>query len=214
MLNVERQSQPQQLVQQTVSMPATYHVPRGPAAVANISAPRSTVATPIVRANTGQAVPTTRPGCVYLRKFIVNEQMQCNENKSILINVSIYDVFFNSNTPISNPQWPPKTTSVVYAQRHPSPQVSRVSRPSSTVYTGQQPRLITPTSQGRPVQAAMVTGSPSRLMTPILQTNSSITRLPVPQNRPPTPQVVTVTQTSQPGRSSSQTIQVNHPNMM
>lgn len=65
MLNVERQSQPQPLAQQTVSMPATYHVPRGPAAVANISAPRSTVATPIVRANTGQTVPTTRPRYIY-----------------------------------------------------------------------------------------------------------------------------------------------------
>jgi len=54
---VERQNQPQtqQVTQQTV-MPATYHVPRGPAAVANISAPRSMVATPIVRANTGQSV--------------------------------------------------------------------------------------------------------------------------------------------------------------
>lgn len=61
---VERQNQQQtqQLTQQTVNMPATYHVPRGPAAVANISAPRSTVATPIVRANTGQTVPTTRSG--------------------------------------------------------------------------------------------------------------------------------------------------------
>jgi hypothetical protein len=127
----------------------------------------------------------------------------------LFIYIIIYFFFFDSNTPISNPQWPPKTTSVVYAPRHPSPQVSRVPRPSSTAYTGQQPRLITPTSQGRPIQATMVTGSPSRLMTPILQTNSSITRLPVAQNRPPTPQVVTVSQTSQPGRSSSQTIQVN-----
>lgn len=118
--------------------------------------------------------------------------------------------FFNSNTTISNPQWQPKTTSVVYAQsqRHPTPAVSRVSRPSS-VYTGQQPRLITPTSQGRSVQAT-IPGSPSRLITPILQTNNSITtRLPLAQSRPPTPQVVTVTQTSQPGRSSTQTIQVN-----
>lgn len=58
---VERQNQPQPQLTQTVSMPATYHVPRGPAAVANISAPRSTtVATPIVRANS-QTVPTTRP---------------------------------------------------------------------------------------------------------------------------------------------------------
>lgn len=176
MLNtVDRQNQPQTqpLTQQAV-MPATYHVPRGPAAVANISAPRSTVATPIVRANIGQTVSTTRPG----------------------------------NTPISNPQWQPKT-SVVYTpsvpQRHPAPPVSRVSRPSSALYTGQQTRLITPTSQGRSVQA-MVTGSPSRLIAPILQTNN-ITRLPVAQSRPPTPQIVTVSQTSQPGRSSNQTIQ-------
>ncbi|XP_025155797.1 histone deacetylase complex subunit SAP130-A isoform X2 [Harpegnathos saltator] len=174
MLNtVERQNQSQSQLSQ-VNMPATYHVPRGPAAVANISAPRSTVATPIVRANTGQTVSTTRP----------------------------------CNTTISNPQWQPKTTSVVYAQsqRHPTPPVNRGSRPSS-VYTAQQPRLITPTSQGRSVQAT-ITGSPSRLITPILQTNNSITtRLPLIQNRPPTPQVVTVTQTSQSGRSSTQTIQ-------
>lgn len=68
---VERQNQPQQLLQQTqqvTNMPATYHVPRGPAAVANISAPRSTVATPIVRANTGQTVPTTRSGYVHSTK--------------------------------------------------------------------------------------------------------------------------------------------------
>ncbi|XP_029661889.1 histone deacetylase complex subunit SAP130-B isoform X2 [Formica exsecta] len=160
-------------------MPATYHVPRGAAAVANISAPRSTVATPIVRANTGQTVPTTRP----------------------------------SNTSISNPQWQSKT-SVVYAQsvpqRHSAPPVSRVSRPPTTIYTGQQTRLITPASQGRSVQA-MVTGTPSRLITPILQTNN-ITRLPLPQSRPPTPQVVTVSQTSQPGRSSTQTIQPSQSN--
>ncbi|XP_025991059.1 histone deacetylase complex subunit SAP130-A isoform X2 [Solenopsis invicta] len=184
---VERQIPPQttQLSSNTivhpVSMPATYHVPRGPAAVANISAPRSTVATPIVRTNAGQIVPTTRPG-----------------------------------TPISNPQWQPKTTSVaLYAQpqRHPTPITgSRITRPSSTVYTGQQPRLITPgmiTNQGRSVQATMVTGSPSRLIAPVLQTN--LTRHPVAQNRPPTPQVVTVSQTSQPTRSSAQTIQPTQP---
>ncbi|XP_012541477.1 histone deacetylase complex subunit SAP130-A isoform X3 [Monomorium pharaonis] len=161
-------------------MPATYHVPRGPAAVANISAPRSTVATPIVRTSTGQIVPATRPG----------------------------------NTPISNPQWQPKTTSVaLYAQpqRHPTPLVgSRVVRPSpTTVYTGQQSRLISPgmiANQGRSVQATMVTGSPSRLIAPVLQT-TNLTRHPVAQNRPPTPQVVTVSQTSQPTRSSAQTIQ-------
>ncbi|XP_024891735.1 uncharacterized protein LOC112467375, partial [Temnothorax curvispinosus] len=61
---VERQNPPQaQISSHPVSMPATYHVPRGPAAVANIAAPRSsTVATPIIRTNTGQIVPTTRPG--------------------------------------------------------------------------------------------------------------------------------------------------------
>ncbi|KAG5316838.1 SP130 deacetylase, partial [Acromyrmex insinuator] len=172
---VERQIPPQTQLPHPVTIPATYHVPRGPAAVANISAPRSTVATPIVRTNIGQIVPATRPG---------------------------------SNTPISNPQWQPKTTSVaLYAQpqRHPTPSVSRVSRPSSTVYTGQQPRLITPASQARSVQATMVAGSSSRLIAPVLQTN--LTRHPVAQNRPPTPQVVTVSQTSQPIRSSTQTIQ-------
>ncbi|XP_018394604.1 PREDICTED: histone deacetylase complex subunit SAP130-A isoform X2 [Cyphomyrmex costatus] len=173
---VERQIPSQTQLPHPVTIPATYHVPRGPAAVANISAPRSTtVATPIIRTNIGQIVPVTRSG----------------------------------NTPISNPQWQPKTTSVaLYAQpqRHPAPSVSRVSRPSSTtVYTGQQPRLITPASQARSVQATMVAGSSSRLIAPVLQTN--LTRHPVAQNRPPTPQVVTVSQTSQPIRSSTQTIQ-------
>ncbi|XP_012150856.2 uncharacterized protein LOC100882641 isoform X2 [Megachile rotundata] len=185
---VERQNPPQaqQLLQQTqqvTGIPATYHVPRGPAAVANISAPRSTVATPIVRANTGQTIPTTRPGI---------------------------------STTISSPQWQPKT-SVVYAQpqRHPAPPVSRVSRPPSTVYSSQQPRLITPTGQGRSVQATMVTGvpgTPSRLIAPVLQANNSITRLPVSQNRPTTPQVASISQTTQPGRPTTQTIQPNQSN--
>ncbi|XP_043664949.1 histone deacetylase complex subunit SAP130 [Vespula pensylvanica] len=183
---VERQNQQaQQLPQQSqqiTNMPATYHVPRGPAAVANISAPRSTVATPIVRANAGQTVPTTRAGI---------------------------------NTTVSNPQWQPKTTSVVYAQpqRHPTPPVSRVStRPPSAVYSGQQPRLITQTNQGRSVQATMVTGvpgTPSRLIAPILQTSNNITRLPVAQNRPPAAQVANISQPSQAGRSSTQAIQPN-----
>lgn len=238
----QNQSQSQQLTQ--VSMPATYHVPRGPAAVANISAPRSTVATPIVRANTGQTVPITRSWyvfCTYIHKYLHVPKTELENNKlnnnskiqiilikemwvyvlvciytikgfcgQFALEVISYIIFLNSNTTISNPQWQPKTTSVVYAQpqRHPTPPVNRVSRPSS-VYTGQQPRLITPTNQGRSVQAT-ITGSPSRLITPILQTNNSITtRLPLAQSRPPTPQVVTVTQTSQPGRSSTQTIQVN-----
>lgn len=184
---MERQTQPQaqqllQQAQQVTNIPATYHVPRGPAAVANISAPRSTVATPIVRANTGQAIPTTRAG----------------------------------STTIPNSQWQPKTTPVVYAQpqRHTAPPVSRIPRLPSSVYTGQQPRLITPTSQGRSVQATTVTGvpgTPSRLIAPVLQANNSITRLPVAQSRPPAPQVSNISQTTQPGRSSTQSIQPNQP---
>jgi len=116
---------------------------------------------------------------------------------------------FRSNTPISTHQWQSKITSVIYAQpqRHPTPPVSKVSRPSSTVYTGHQTRLITSTSQGRSVQA-MATGGSSRLITPTLHANSNVARLPVAQNRLPTPQVVTVSQTSQSGKSSTQSIQV------
>lgn len=119
---------------------------------------------------------------------------------------------FRISTTISNPQWQPKT-SVVYAQpqRHPTPPVGRVSRPPTTVYASQQPRLITPTGPGRSVQATMVTGvpgAPSRLIAPVLQANNSITRLPVSQSRPTAPQVTNISQSTQPGRSSAQTIQV------
>ncbi|XP_015604837.1 histone deacetylase complex subunit SAP130-A isoform X2 [Cephus cinctus] len=182
---VERQSQSQgqqqgQQSQQIVTtIPATYHVPRGPAAVANISAPRSTVATPIVRASTGQSIPIARPG---------------------------------PNTTVSNPQWQPKTTSVVYAQpqRHPVPPVSRVTtRAPTAAYAGQQPRLVSPT-QGRPVQATVVTGvpgAPSRLITPVLQANNNIARLTVAQSKPPTPQVTSIAQLPQQGRPATQTLQ-------
>lgn len=125
----------------------------------------------------------------------------------------LFFAYFRINTAISNPQWQPKTTSVVYAQpqRHSTPPVNRISRPPSTVYTSQQPRLITPTGQGRSVQATMVTGvpgTPSRLIAPVLQANNSITRLPVTQSRPSAPQISNISQTTQPGRSSTQTIQV------
>lgn len=96
-------------------------------------------------------------------------------------------------------------------QRHSALPVSRVSRPQSTVYASQQPRLITPSSQGRSVQATMVTGvpgTPSRLIAPVLQANNNITRLPVSQSRPSAPQVSNISQTTQPGRSTAQTIQV------
>lgn len=94
---VERQNQPQaqQLLQQTQqvsNMPATYHVPRGPAAVANISAPRSTVATPIVRANTGQTIPTTRPGYIYyiiFKRYIMYIYIY---NICIMYNIYVYNL--------------------------------------------------------------------------------------------------------------------------
>ncbi|XP_046736475.1 mucin-5AC isoform X1 [Diprion similis] len=180
MLNsVERQrDQPQQTPQIVSSIPATYHVPRGPAAVANISAPRSTVATPIVRASTSQPVPISRPG---------------------------------PNTTSSSTQWQPKATSVVYAtqpQRHIAPAVSRVTKPVTPVYSSQQTRLITPPS-GRPVQATVVTGvssAPARLVAPVLQSSSTITRIPVTQSRLPIPQI---NLTPQLGRSLAQTIPTN-----
>ncbi|KAK0091527.1 hypothetical protein PV326_003076 [Microctonus aethiopoides] len=189
MLNtVERQSQPQsqvqaQVAQQVVTtIPATYHVPRGPAAVANISAPRSTVATPIVKASGGQpVVPISRTGVA---------------------------------TTVSNTTWPTKT-SVVYAQpqRHVMPPVSRVTtRPSPAVYSGQQPRLVVST-QARPIQGAVVAGAPTgstpRLLTPVLQPNNTITRIPVSQTRPTGPQVANITSTVQTVRHQPQTLQTN-----
>lgn len=65
-INIDQQgqAQPGQQTQQIVTnIPSTYHVPRGPAAVANISAPRATIATPLVKA-ASQTI--TRPGLVYL----------------------------------------------------------------------------------------------------------------------------------------------------
>ena len=70
-MNIERQGQTQtgQGTQQIVtSIPSTYHVPRGPAAVANISTPRATIATPLVKA-VSQTI--TRPGLVYFNKYFV-----------------------------------------------------------------------------------------------------------------------------------------------
>ncbi|XP_012275254.1 histone deacetylase complex subunit SAP130 isoform X2 [Orussus abietinus] len=183
---LERQGQVQVSQQsqqnQQVSIPSTYHVPRGPAAVANISAPRSTVATPIVKASGGQSISASRP-----------------------------------NTTVSNPQWQQsKTASVVYAQpqRHLVSPVSRIAtKTPSTVYSGQQPRLVNAT-QGRSIQGTMVTGisgAPSRLIAPVLQPNTSATRLPVVQSKIPTCQTMTVTQTniSQTGRPAVQTLQSN-----
>ena len=103
----------------------------------------------------------------------------------------------------------------MYAQptRHPIPPVSRIAtRLPAAVYSGQQPRLVSPV-QGRPVQATMITGvqgAPARLIAPVLQTNNNVARIPTVQvqTRPPTPQVSSITTTVQPGRPPTQTIQV------
>ncbi|XP_043271658.1 histone deacetylase complex subunit SAP130 isoform X2 [Venturia canescens] len=184
---VDRQTQPQvqQQTQQTqqivTSIPATYHVPRGPAAVANISAPRSTVATPIVRACTGQVVPISRPG---LNTSSANPQWQSKTTSVVYAQ--------------------PQRHSVPPVNRI-------TTRPPTAVYSGQQqPRLVTPV-QGRPVQATMVTGvqgQPSRLIAPVLQTNNNIARIPVAA-RPTTPQVSNITTTIQPGRPLTQPLQAN-----
>ncbi|XP_057337772.1 mucin-2 [Microplitis mediator] len=193
MVTVDRQGQPQmqipssqppQTTQQVVtSIPATYHVPRGPAAVANISAPRSTVATPIVRASTGQSVvPISRVGVT---------------------------------AAVTNTQWPTKAPMVhTQPQRLPVPPVSRVTtRPPTAVYSGQQPRLVAP-AQSRPIQTTVVanvsTGAPSRLLTPVLQSNSAITRIPVAQPRATGTQIVNTTTAVQAAiRHPSQPIQLS-----
>ncbi|XP_003427527.1 histone deacetylase complex subunit SAP130 isoform X2 [Nasonia vitripennis] len=205
---IERQGQTQvqqgtQQTQQIVtSIPSTYHVPRGPAAVANISTPRATVATPLVRAiSAGQPIPISRPGLIITSSSV--------------------------STTVPSTQWQAKTTSLVYAQtqRHPVPVVNRPpTRPVTTVYTSQpqaqpqgqqQPRLVSPSqvSVGRPVQATVVTATPSRLIAPVLQAQNNsggvTARLPTPA-RPPTTQVVTsIANVSQAGRAVAQTIQPN-----
>ncbi|XP_051174403.1 histone deacetylase complex subunit SAP130-A [Leptopilina boulardi] len=190
--NVERQSQPpiQEQQQQIVtSIPATYHVPRGPAAVANISSPRATVATPIVRSTTGQTVPISRPPG--LSTTVASQQWPA---KTPYLYVP--------------PQRHPNL-----------PIVQRVTRPimATTVYSGgQQPRIVTPTP-GRPIQAVQaavvtavpgVSGAPCRLRAPVLQTNNNIVpRINVPQARPTTPQE-SVAQISQVPRTIPQPIQL------
>lgn len=65
MPTIERSTQPQ--AQQSTSQPqvvttiSNFHVPLGPAAVANISTPRGTLATPLVRPiSASQAIPIAR----------------------------------------------------------------------------------------------------------------------------------------------------------
>lgn len=193
--NVERQSNQsasQEQQQVVTSIPATYHVPRGPAAVANISSPRATVATPIVRSTAGQTVPISRPG----------------------VSTTVASPQWPTKTPYL--YVPPQRHPLPIVQRVTRPTMA------STVYSGsqqqqqQQPRIVTPTP-GRPVQAVQAavvtavpgvsTAAPCRLRAPVLQTNNNVPRLPLPQARPPTPQD-TVPQISPSPRTISQPIQL------
>ncbi|XP_014234757.1 histone deacetylase complex subunit SAP130-B [Trichogramma pretiosum] len=219
MINVERQAQTQlqqggQTTQQIVtSIPSTFHVPRGPAAVANISTPRATVATPL--RTLSQPISISRPGTVKLTPFqgYPARISAVDFSKPKIVNVD------RTNTTVSNTvQWQPKG-SVVYAApqrtdtgpRHTVPVVSRqgtrpavftaiaqqTSQPQAQSMTPQiqtqptpsQPRLINQTqvSMGGPIQRTVVTSIPTKLVTPVLQP----TRLPTPPTRPPTPQVIT-----------------------
>lgn len=130
-----------------------------------------------------------------------------------LLNVNISNFFSVSTTVAATPHWQQKT-SVVYAQpqRHQGPIVNRLTtRPPTTVYGSQQPRLVTQ-MQCRPVQTANivtgVTGAPTRPIPPVLQAANNITRLTTPPARPSTPQGTSITQVTQVARPITQTIQV------
>lgn len=100
---------------------------------------------------------------------------------------------------------------IVYAssqQQQTQPQQAQ-NQQTQPLLQQSQPRLVSP-SPGRSVQATVVTATPSRLMTPVIQTqNNNITaRIPT-LTRPTTPQVVTsISQGSQGTRPVAQIIQV------
>ena len=113
----------------------------------------------------------------------------------------------SANPSVASQQWQSKTSATyVPPQRYPVPSVSRVAaRTPATVYSGaQQSRLSTPSTQGRPVQTAVVSGipgAPSRLIAPVLQTNSNVARVSITQAKSAVPQASTVQQvTAQPAR--------------
>lgn len=148
-------------------------------------------------------------------------------------------MLFSVSTTVPSTQWQAKNTSVVYApaqqqqQRHPVPVVNRAAgsarpivyassqqsqqqqsqaqnQPAQSQVTQSQPRLVSPSQVGRSIQATVVTATPSRLITPVIQTqNNNITaRLPS-SARPATPQIVTsLPQSSQGARPVTQIIQV------
>ncbi|XP_033216137.1 histone deacetylase complex subunit SAP130-A [Belonocnema kinseyi] len=183
--NVERQPQPQsQEVQQVVtSIPATYHVPRGPAAVASISTPRATIATPIVR-STGQAVPISRPG---VSATVPSSQWPPK---------TPYLYVPPQRHPLPIVQRVTTRPAVYSSVQQPRLVTSVPGRPVQAV----QAAVVT----GLP-------GAPCRLRAPILQTNNNVARLPVAPTRP-TAQLEQVPQISQSPRAvSSQPIQLTQP---
>ncbi|XP_034941423.1 histone deacetylase complex subunit SAP130-B [Chelonus insularis] len=184
---VDRQVQPQvqvqsssQTTQQVVTTIPTYHVPRGPAAVANISAPRSTVATPIVRASTGQSVvPISRAG---VTSAVSNAQWPAK-----------------TSVVYTQPQRhavPPVTRITTRSPAVYSGQQPRLVAPV-------QARPI------QAVVASVPAGTPSRLLTPVLPSNNAIARIPVSQTRPTGPQVINTTTSVQAVRHQPQTLQTS-----
>ncbi|XP_015109308.1 histone deacetylase complex subunit SAP130-A isoform X2 [Diachasma alloeum] len=182
---VERQNpspgQNQGVQQVVTTIPATYHVPRGPAAVANISAPRSTVATPIVRASGGAAVvPIARPGA----PTTVTATQWPPKTSVVYAPPQRHPV-----PPVTRVTTRPQA---VYTSQQPQlvPQ-SQIRPVQATVVT------------------ATVSGAAPRLLTPVLQSTNALTRIPVPQVRPAIPLVSTAAVA--PSRHPPQSIQATQP---
>ena len=97
-------------------------------------------------------------------------------------------------------QQQPVTQAQGQSQTQSQPSQQTQSQPSSQP---QQPRLMSPNqvTMTRPIQATVVTATPQRLVTPVLQ---APTRMGTPPTRPSTPQIVT-------GHFSSQTNPTSKP---
>ncbi|KAL7298492.1 hypothetical protein TKK_0008272 [Trichogramma kaykai] len=190
MINVERQAQTQlqqggQTTQQIVtSIPSTFHVPRGPAAVANISTPRATVATPL--RTLSQPISISRPGT----NTTVSNTVQWQPKGSVVYAApQRTDTGPRHTVPVVSRQGPRPAVFTAIAQQTTQPQTQSMTPQIQTQPTPSQPRLINQTqvSMGGPIQRTVVTSIPTKLVTPVLQP----TRLPTPPTRPPTPQVIT-----------------------
>ncbi|XP_014210269.1 histone deacetylase complex subunit SAP130-like isoform X2 [Copidosoma floridanum] len=196
---IERQIQSQvqqgtQSTQQIVTgIPSTYHVPIGPAAVANIANPRSKVATPLVRTlNSGQQLPISRPGnsstCGKPRAPVgvanipisrASDASPHNSAADFAKTVTIYKSRVNPATTATT-QWQTKASSVVYTQTQ-RPSVPVVSRPvgrpgTATIFTSQsqqqqqqQPQTQQPQQQLQQQQTQSQSQQSSSQQTPTSQ---------------------------------------------